>query len=272
LSCEHCFEWKNLDSTEVLTLEDLKAILKKFQDRGILQIQFSGGEPLSRFDDLIELIKTAQPGTDFWILTSGFGLTFKKALQLKEAGVTGVNISLDHWNENEHNHFRKNEKSFDWVKQAALNCRQADLLLCFSLCAVREFVSNENLWKYLHLARALGAGFVQILEPRKVGHFRGKDVELTEHHIGILKNFYLTVNSNPAYQNLPIVMYPGYHQRLLGCFGAGNRYLYVDSNGDLHACPFCQHKVGNALTDSISESIRKMQRIGCHEFKTVTRD
>jgi MoaA/NifB/PqqE/SkfB family radical SAM enzyme len=269
LKCEHCFEWKNLDSTESLTLDDLKTILGKFQTRGILQIQFSGGEPLSRFDDLIELLKSARTGTDCWVLTSGFGLTANKACRLKDAGITGVNISLDHWNENSHNHFRHHEKSFDWVKQAALNCRHADILVAFSLCAVREFVSDDNLRKYLELAKALGAGFIQLLEPRKVGHFQGKDVELGERHLEIMKHFYLKVNSDPAYLEYPIVMYPGFHQRLLGCFGAGNRYLYVDSNGDLHACPFCQHKTGNALTDSLSESIQKMQATGCHEFKTI---
>jgi len=272
LKCAHCFEWKNLDHTEALTLEDLQAIWGKFQTRGVLQIQFSGGEPLSRFDDLLELLKSARASTDCWVLTSGFGLTANKAGRLKAAGVTGVNISLDHWDENAHNQFRRHEKAFDWVRQAALNCRNAGIVVAFSVCAVREFVSAANLRKYLELAKSLGAGFVQLLEPRQAGHFQGKDVKLGEEHLKILQEFYLQVNSDPAYREFPIVMYPGFHQRRLGCFGAGNRYLYVDSTGDLHACPFCQHKTGNALTDSISESIQKMQAIGCHEFATIARE
>ena len=67
---------------------------------------------------------------------------------------------------------------------------------------------------------------------------------------------------------MPIVSFPGYHQRRIGCFGAGDRYLYMDSNGDLHACPFCQYKVGNALFDDLSESINELRKIGCHKFKT----
>ena len=108
LQCEHCFEWQNLDSKEALSLDNLKEILWKFQNRGIDIVQLSGGEPLNRLDDVIELMRSAQSGTDFWLLTSGYGLSRKKAVRLKNAGLTGVNISLDHWNEKEHNRFRNN--------------------------------------------------------------------------------------------------------------------------------------------------------------------
>jgi len=270
LHCQHCFEYQNLDNKEYLSLQDLKTIQSKFQNRGISQIQLSGGEPLYRFADMIELMKSARSEIDFWLLTSGYDLDMEKALKLKKAGLTGVNISLDHWNEEFHNSFRKNSKSFYWAIQAAINSRKADIIVCFSLCATREFVSYDNLWKYVNLARECGAGFVRILEPRKVGGYADKDVDLNENQLAILKNFFLKINSNPEYGNLPILMYPGYHQRLIGCFGAGDRYLFVDSKGDIHACPFCQNKVGNALVDPIDDVIKKLREIGCHEFKMAS--
>ncbi|MFC1563614.1 radical SAM/SPASM domain-containing protein [candidate division KSB1 bacterium] len=268
LQCEHCFEWDNLDIKEKLSFDDLKEILKKFQARGIDQIQLSGGEPLRRLNDAVELIKTAGPNTEFWLLTSGYGLTPERASRLKAAGLTGVNISLDHWDEKPHNEFRNNDKSFYWAKEAALNSRKVDMAVCFSLCPVKDFISVENLWKYADLTKRLGAGFIRILEPKNAGRFNGKDVELNEVHKKTLREFDLTMNSDPLYRDMPIVMFPGVHQDTIGCFGAGNRYLYVDSNGDLHACPFCQNKVGNVLKDSLEESIQKMREIGCHNFKS----
>jgi len=272
LSCEHCFEWQNLDSNESLSLQDLKNIMRKFQTHGINQIQLSGGEPLARFDDTVELIKSALPGTDLWLLTSGYGLTAEKALKLKRAGLTGINISLDHWDEEKHNQFRNNSESYYWVREAAKNSSNANLVISMSLCAVREHISVEFLFKYILLARELGAGFIRILEPRQVGHFAGKDVELRTDQIEVLTKFFLSINSNPIYRNMPTVMYPGYHQRAYGCFGAGNRYLYVDSNGDIHACPFCQNAVGNALKDSLDSSLASLQKIGCHKFETTATD
>ncbi len=268
LRCEHCYEWRNLGGPEPLSLDDLKEILKIFQRRGVGQVQLSGGEPLCRLDDTVELIKSARAGTDFWLLTSGYELTLEKAARLKEAGLTGVDVSLDHWDEERHNAFRNDERSFYWAREAAFNSRKVDLAVCLSLCATRDFITPENLWKYVYLAKEWGAGFVRILEPRAVGHFEGRDVELEEEHVDVLTSFYLAVNADPACRELPIVTYPGYGQRRIGCVGAGNRYLYVDSNGDLHACPFCRRKVGNALVDSLDEAVAKMRKLGCREFET----
>ncbi len=271
LRCEHCFEWDNLDGEESLTLEQLKEILAKFQRRGLDQLQLSGGEPLCRLEDTLELIRSARAGTDFWLLTSGYGLTRDAATRLKKAGLTGVNVSLDHWDEGRHNAFRGNNKSFRWVREAAANSRKAGLALCLDLCATRDFVTAENLWRYLHLARDWGAGFIRVLEPRRVGRFAGRDVELTPEHVAVLREFYEQANSGRACRELPIVMYPGYHQRNIGCAGAGHRYLYVDSRGDLHPCPFCRGEAGSALADSIDEAIAAMKSRGCRVFPTNAR-
>ncbi|NIT36048.1 MAG: radical SAM protein [candidate division Zixibacteria bacterium] len=271
LRCEHCFEWENLDGKELLSLEQLKAILEKFQRRGLDQIQLSGGEPLCRLDDVVALLASARPGTDFWLLTSGWALTLEKALRLKEAGLTGVNVSLDHWDEGRHNAFRGNGRSFRWAREAAANSRKVGLALCLDLCATRDFVTAEDLWRYLYLARDWGAGFIRILEPRKVGRYADKDVELAPEHLDVLRAFFVQASSARACRELPIVMYPGYYQRIIGCVGAGHRYLYVDSRGALHPCPFCQEEAGSALVDSLDEAIEGMKGRGCHVFETNAR-
>lgn len=271
LRCEHCFEWDNLDGEESLSLEQLKGILEKFQRRGLDQVQLSGGEPLCRLDDVIALLASARPGTDFWLLTSGWALNLEKARRLKEAGLTGVNVSLDHWDEGKHNAFRGNSKSFRWAREAAANGRRVDLALCLDLCATRDFVTAENLWQYLYLARDWGAGFIRVLEPRKAGRYADKDVELTPEQVDVLREFFVRASSARACRELPIVMYPGYYQRIIGCVGAGHRYLYVDSKGDLHPCPFCQEEAGSALGDSLDEAIEDMKKRGCHVFKTNAR-
>jgi len=44
----------------------------------------------------------------------------------------------------------------------------------------------------------------------------------------------------------------------------------VDTDGDMHACPFCQHKCGSALCDGLeSGKIRMEQASGCHAYETV---
>jgi radical SAM protein with 4Fe4S-binding SPASM domain len=56
---------------------------------------------------------------------------------------------------------------------------------------------------------------------------------------------------------------------MLGCFGAGNRYLYIDPNGDVHACPFCRGKQGNMLEETFPEIVEKIKKAGCREFEVA---
>jgi MoaA/NifB/PqqE/SkfB family radical SAM enzyme len=268
LQCEHCFEWDALNDKEKLNLTEIKNIIRKFQDKGTSQIQLTGGEPLLRVNDIIEILQSAKPETEFWVLSSGYNLTLENALRLKGAGLTGIVISLDHYDENLHNKFRGFKKSFEWVCAAVENAIAVNLVTSLSICVTKAFVSEHNLMKYLELAKKMGVSFIQILEPKAVGHYKGMDVMLLPAHEKILQNFYLKVNYEKRYAKYPIVTYHGYHQRQVGCFGAGNRNLYVDTDGDLHACPFCQKKMGNALSRSLDDSIEKLQAVGCHGFKS----
>jgi MoaA/NifB/PqqE/SkfB family radical SAM enzyme len=267
LRCQHCFEWENLKSADKLSLEELKHIQTKIQHQGIYHIQLSGGEPLVRFDDMIELMKSANTGTNFWLLTSGFGLTYEFAAKLRETGLIGANISLDHWDEKLHNEFRNNNKSFQWVKEAVINCKKNSIIVSLSLCATKQFITEENLMKYIELAKEWQVEFVRILEPRKAGRYAYCDVELDFPQQQILEKFYKKINTDIRYKDYPIITYPGDHQRKVGCFGAGNRYFYIDSNADIHACPFCLKKQGNALSDNIDNSIANMKESKCQAFK-----
>jgi MoaA/NifB/PqqE/SkfB family radical SAM enzyme len=266
MACEHCYDWHNHNGREVLEVEDLVRIVGTFQDRGVAQIFLSGGEPLARFRDMISLLETSRPGTDFWVLTSGYKLTLERAGELRTAGLTGVSISLDHHDPEAHDRFRGVKDSYDWVVRATRNANEAGLVVALSVCVTRSYATEENLMAYAALAKRLGAAFVQVLEPRAVGRYDGEDVSLTEDQLVMLSAFYLRVNFDDRYRDWPIVSYHGFHQRTLGCAGAGDRFLYVDADGDVHACPFCQESQGNVLCGSLDDSIAALQSAGCMAF------
>jgi MoaA/NifB/PqqE/SkfB family radical SAM enzyme len=266
LQCEHCYEWENLNKKEVLSPEQLKSIVAKLQQRGVSQIHFSGGEPLLKMDLLIDVLNSAKKETDFWVLTSGFKLTLDNAKKLKRAGLNGVMISLDHYEPEKHNQFRGFKEAYYWVEKAVQNAIDNQLVVALSLCATREFTTIENLITYANLAKKMGVSFVQILEPKAVGHYSGKDVSLSNDQISLLENFYLEMNYDSKYKEYPLISYHGYYQRKQGCYGAGNRSLYIDTDGDLNACPFCQSKTGNVLDEDFDNSISNLQKLGCQQY------
>ncbi len=263
LRCEHCFEWDALNGKETLTVANLQKIVQQFQDLGVGQLQFSGGEPLLRMPALLTLLKTAQPSTDFWVLTSGHLLTLANAQSLKEAGLTGVTISLDHVDPKIHNQFRGFAAAYDWVVEAANNAHQVGLVVALSLCATKSFISEENLFRYAELARQLGAAFIQVLEPRPVGHYTGQEVAITIEQQKLLEEFYTNLNYHPAFQHLPMVVYYDFQRRRAGCAAAADRHVYVDTDGRLHACPFCQKPTGKFQINDFQATLASLRLGGC---------
>jgi MoaA/NifB/PqqE/SkfB family radical SAM enzyme len=267
--CEHCFEWENLNKAESLAKQDITRVIKGFRDLGVSMVQLSGGEPLNRLSDITEIIPLFRD-IDFWLYTSGYHLTVEKAHQLKKAGLTGITISLDDWRPSVHDSFRGKPGSFDWVEKAAKNTVENNLALCLSLCATNDFISTENLYHYIELAKNLNASFVQILEPKPVGHYAGKKVTLTDEKIDLLEGFYKDINFNTAFKAYPTVIYHGFYSRRLGCSGGGKDYLYVDMDGYAHDCPFCQKKLFNVLEGDLEKQVERMKTFGCNVFKSTT--
>jgi MoaA/NifB/PqqE/SkfB family radical SAM enzyme len=267
-SCEHCFEGDNLTKKEFLSLQELIDIQDDALRSGIRHIQLGGGEPMLRFEEMVRLIESARGQIDFWISTSGYNLTADRAKSLKQAGAVGATISLDHWEEAKHNSFRNYPNAYTWVLEAVESCHKAGIIPNLTLCLTRETANWDDLMSYMELSRRLDVPFVRFLEARKAGNYAGKDVLLNKADQDLVQSFFLKLNSEKAYKSYPIIQYPGYHQRKVGCYGAGNRYMFIDAKGNYLGCPFCRNKVGNIRNTSLSEAIDLIQQKGCSLFQT----
>ncbi|HLK27844.1 MAG TPA: radical SAM protein [Puia sp.] len=249
LRCEHCFEWDNLNQKETFTKDELIKIVDLYQQQGALQFHFSGGEPMVRIHDLVEVIRYAKDKSECFVLTSGFNLTDVNAKRLKEAGCKGVVVSIDHYIPELHNGFRHHTNIFQQATEGVRAALHAGLVVTISVCVTKAFLDGGHLMPYMKFAKELGVHFVQLLEPKAIGHYNGKDVLLEEAHVQQLEMFFKTINQNKKFEDYPFVMYHGFHQRRVGCY-AGSRSIYIDSAGDVNACPFCHTKsynVGNVI-------------------------
>ncbi len=102
LRCKYCMPddgIKKLDHDSVLTLEEMDEIVSAFVELGVNKVRITGGEPLVRKGilSLIEKISRHTGITDLALTTNGIHLK-AMAQDLKAAGLTRVNISLDSLN------------------------------------------------------------------------------------------------------------------------------------------------------------------------------
>jgi MoaA/NifB/PqqE/SkfB family radical SAM enzyme len=255
LNCRHCYEWDNINKPDPLVSEDYIKILSKFTGSGVGQVHLAGGEPLLKYQCLLELTRFLKGKSEIWIATSGLGLSLEKAKELRKCGLTGANISVDHYDAAIHNEFRGSERSFEWAMAATSNSLEAGLVTGWSICVTREFLSMENLYKYASFAASRGVRFIQLLEPVPVGRYKGRDVLLNEDQLSLLEDFYISYNSDKGMKDKPLITYHGYHQRRIGCMGNGNRYIAIDTWGNLQSCPFCRN---NQKINTMEGTVEKL--------------
>lgn len=95
LKCPYCSNPLELERASAeMSTDDWKRLLDQAAAIGVLQIHFSGGEPLAR-RDLVELVRHAA-GLELYsnIITSGVMLTDEAMAALVEAGVDHVQLSF----------------------------------------------------------------------------------------------------------------------------------------------------------------------------------
>ncbi len=99
LRCVYCMPMEGLPwvpRNDLLTYEEIEAIVREMAPRGLNRVRLTGGEPLVRRDlpDLAARIKRV-PGIEDLSISTNAVLLEEQADALAEAGVDRVNISLD---------------------------------------------------------------------------------------------------------------------------------------------------------------------------------
>lgn len=99
LRCAYCMPLQGIElkcRDEILTFDEIKRVAGIFAALGVTKIRLTGGEPLVRKDlpRLVERISRI-PGIDTLCMTTNGVLLKNFAHQLKESGITHLNVSLD---------------------------------------------------------------------------------------------------------------------------------------------------------------------------------
>ncbi|HET9971279.1 MAG TPA: pyrroloquinoline quinone biosynthesis protein PqqE [Streptosporangiaceae bacterium] len=95
LHCPYCSNPLDLAAySGELSTAEWQRVLAEASDLGVLQVHLSGGEPLLR-RDLVPIVATARElGLYTNLITSGLGLSDRRAGQLRDAGLDHVQISV----------------------------------------------------------------------------------------------------------------------------------------------------------------------------------
>ena len=111
-ACAFCSTNARRDTDTDLDEELLKQTISKVEALGVPSIILHGGEPLYRYDRFLRLVKHVSDEICLWMFTTGYGATREKAQELKDNGLFGVWVSLDHFKPEVHNRHERQSPGF----------------------------------------------------------------------------------------------------------------------------------------------------------------
>lgn len=256
-NCWHCSATPKKGKD--LSLETIVNAIQKFQDMGASMFSITGGEPLLR-EDLSEIIKNIDDRSSVFMFTSGYGLTEEKANELKDAGLFGMMLSLDHYKSEIHDNLRGYKGAYDIVMKGIKIAQRAKLYVGLSCVITGEMLQKDEVWKLLELAQNLSVHEIMMFEPTPVGNlFESDSCILNTDEREQLIGYHKLVNKNRKYKKYPRISVFSYFESkdFFGCT-AGYNLTYIDANGYIRPCDFTPLTFGNIQEEPIEDIWQKV--------------
>ncbi|MGE5213247.1 MAG: pyrroloquinoline quinone biosynthesis protein PqqE [Nitrospirota bacterium] len=240
-------------SNSELTTEEWKRVIGEAAALGVLQIGFSGGEPLAR-RDIVELIREAREAKLYSnLITSGIGLGDNRVRELRDAGLDSIQLS-----------FQSDEASLaDQIAGARTHERKLEVAakiraagIPLSLNFVIHRRNIDRLPQMITLAEALEPERVELANVQFYGwafHNRAGLLP-TREQVDRAGEIAIAAKARLAGKVDIFYVLPDYYEsRPKPCLhGWGQRYLTVNPTGDVLPCP----TASSAIPDLRFENVR----------------
>lgn len=278
LACRHCYLGAEpLPADDELSTEEGMAFIDDLAGMGVPMLALSGGEPLVR-PDVFDLCSYAvSRGINTILSTNGTLITPEMAGRVREAGFSYVGISIDGWQET-HDDFRGQEGAFQRAVAGIRAVMGAGLRVGVRITVTRP--NRQDLEKVLDMAVREGVPRFAVFQLVYAGRGREMvdwDIERAErreliaylvdcalrlHGEGVPTEIITADNYADGVYLLQVVerLAPeraaevrDLLRRQSGCT-AGEKLVNVDYRGDVHPCPYWQHRsLGNVRERKLSE-------------------
>ena len=167
LQCPYCSNPVDYSQypTELST-EDWKRVLTEARKMGAVQLGLSGGEPLAR-TDLAEIVRHAS-GLGYYsnLITSGYGLTEARIVELKEAGLDHIQVSIQASTQELNDHIA-GTKSYSHKQDVARLVKKHGYPMV--LCVVIHRQNIHQMADILAMASELGADYLELANTQYYG-------------------------------------------------------------------------------------------------------
>ena len=265
LRCVYCMPEEGIPCMkheEILSFEEIRRVAKAAWNLGVRKIKLTGGEPLVRKDiaHLIAILRKEVHMEQVTLTTNGVLLS-EMAKELKEAGLTGVNISLDTLDKKRYEEITRRDR-LDDVLNGMKECIVVGIPVKINCVPVREF-NEDELISIAELAKKYPVS-VRFIEMMPIGYGKQYQPISNDEILQLLEqNYGKATVSTKRYGNGPAVYYEfqgfqkgiGFISAVSHEFCENCNRVRLTSDGRLKLC--LHHRDGIDLRELLRSGIKE---------------
>jgi MoaA/NifB/PqqE/SkfB family radical SAM enzyme len=249
LQCTGCYSGKYVRE-KGLSYELIDRLLTEAYEMGVRFIVFSGGEPLTRRDDLLPLIEKHNQ-MYFMFYTNGTLINDHVADELHRLGNAGAVISLEGFEQA--TDARRGKGVFQKVMDAMDRLKQRGVPVGTSLTVTSknvEALMTDEFFEHL-LSKGVMVCWLFLFLPV------GKDPDVTLMPSPEQRE-YLRQRGKALRAKYPIFIADFWNDApyVGGCIAGGRNYIHINANGDVEPCVFVHFAVDKIHNRSLREVLR----------------
>lgn len=252
LKCKGCWA-AEYGHKHNLTNEEMQSIVSQGKEMGTHFYMLTGGEPLVRKNDVVELAKNNKDCV-FVIYTNATLVDQKFCDDMKEAGNISLALSIE--GSEETNDWRRGEGAYKRTMDAMKLLKENKCLFGVSICYTSKNIEAVTDRAFMKMLIDEGAKYALYFNYMPVGH--DADAELIptpaqrERMYKWLRETRNSKTGNPIF----VMDFQNDAEYVGGCIAGGRNYFHINSAGDIEPCVFIHYSDANIRTHTLLEALR----------------
>ena len=237
-----------------LSYEELSNVVKQGKEIGVYFYMFTGGEPLVRKKDIIQLCEEHHE-CQFLAFTNGTLVDEAFCQEMKRVGNLALAISLE--GSPEVNDLRRGTGVYGKVMHAMELLKKNGLIFGTSICYTSKNYESVTSKEFVKLMVDKGCRYAMYFHYMPVGNEASLELLPTPEQRMYIKDRIREIRKLENGEGLFTMDFQNDGEFVGGCIAGGRNYFHIIANGDAEPCVFIHYSGANIRTHSLLEILKQ---------------
>lgn len=237
-----------------LSYEELSNVVKQGKEIGVYFYMFTGGEPLVRKKDIIQLCEEHHE-CQFLAFTNGTLVDEAFCQEMKRVGNLALAISLE--GSPEVNDLRRGAGVYGKVMHTMELLKENGLIFGTSICYTSKNCESVTSREFVKLMVDKGCRYAMYFHYMPVGNEASLELLPTPEQRMYIKDRIREIRKLENGEGLFTMDFQNDGEFVGGCIAGGRNYFHINANGDAEPCVFIHYSGANIRTHSLLEILKQ---------------